>query len=454
DRYDSAIYKKRLKKNNVQLCSVLERIDDSPESIMMESVLEGMAEYYSRNLGREVMKGMKETALQCKHTGGCPPLGYDVGEDKKLVINQHEAEAVKAIFEMFAEGYGYSAIADYLNKHGYTTKRGRIFGKNSLYEILNNEKYTGVFVFNRAAAKADSKRNNHAYNEFYSANLARESMKGMKENALQCLHNGGSPGLGYDVDDTQHIVINEEEAKIVVMIYSMYLNGYSCKVIAEMLNEEGYITKAGNSFKTYSVYGILLNEKYTGVYIFNRAESKGYDHKRNSHKSKPPEEIIRVEGGIPAIISKEVWEAVQKKRMSKSGKLQTSAPMYLLSGKIICGVCGSKMYGSIRYRYSAEPYYMYSCHTKKVSCSNPKEIEKESLENYVISLIQKHCGLDDIFFEMPHDAPPFRYKLQGYIHSVTVNPKTITVRIIVEGEVRTFRHGRKTFKTPKQRCFK
>ena len=106
------------------------------------------------------------------------------------------------------------------------------------------------------------------------------------------------------------------------------------------------------------------------------------------------------------------------------------------------------------HRYSADPYYMYTCHTKKVSCSNPKEIEKESLENYVISLIQKHCGLDDGFFEMPHDAPHFRYKLQDYIHCVTVNPKTVTVRIIVEGEVRTFRHGRKAFKTPKQRCFK
>ena len=163
DRYDSAIYKKRLKKNNVQLCSVLERIDDSPESIMMESVLEGMAEYYSRNLGREVMKGMKETALQCKHTGGCPPLGYDVGEDRKLIINKHEAEAVKIIFEMYAEGHGYGAIIDCLNEHGYTTKRGHIFGKNSLYEILSNEKYTGVFVFNRAASKKDSRRNNHAY---------------------------------------------------------------------------------------------------------------------------------------------------------------------------------------------------------------------------------------------------------------------------------------------------
>lgn len=191
NRYDSSLYKQKLRKNGIRLCSVLEHIDNTPESILLEGLLESI-------------------------------------------------------------------------------------------------------------------------NEFYSANLARETMKGLKENALQCLHNGGSPGLGYDVDDTKHIVLNEEEAKIVVMIYSMYLSGYSCKDIAEQLNSEGYLTKAGNQFACCSIYEIIKNEKYTGVYIFNRAESKGYDHKRNSHKSKPPEEIIRIEGGIPAIISKEVWEAAQK----------------------------------------------------------------------------------------------------------------------------------------------
>lgn len=118
DRYDSVIYKKKLKKNHVKLCSVLERMDDSPESIMMEAVLEGMSEYYSKNLAREVMKGMNETALQCKHTGGCPPLGYDLDENRHLVINEQE----RIIFQMFADGYGYSEIIDRLNAHGYKTK--------------------------------------------------------------------------------------------------------------------------------------------------------------------------------------------------------------------------------------------------------------------------------------------------------------------------------------------
>ena len=75
NRYDSAVYKRELKKNGVTVFSVLENLDDSPESIMMEAVLEGMAEYYSQNLARETMKGLRENALQCKHTGGIPPLG-------------------------------------------------------------------------------------------------------------------------------------------------------------------------------------------------------------------------------------------------------------------------------------------------------------------------------------------------------------------------------------------
>ena len=122
--------------------SVLENLDDSPESIMMESVLEGMSEYYSQNLAREVMKGMRETALQCKHTGGKPPLGYEIDQQsKKLTVNEQEAEIVRSIFSMYAQGNGYSQILHYLHQKGYKTKRGQKFQKNSLYNILTNKKY-------------------------------------------------------------------------------------------------------------------------------------------------------------------------------------------------------------------------------------------------------------------------------------------------------------------------
>lgn len=155
NRYDSAVYKRELKKNGVQVYSVLENLDDSPESIMLESVLEGMSEYYSQNLARETMKGMRETAYKTKHVGGKPPLGFDIdNETKKLIINEAEAETVKIIFDLYSKGYGYSYIITELNKVGRLTKKGAVFQKNSLYSILTNPKYRGTYVFNRSSAKS------------------------------------------------------------------------------------------------------------------------------------------------------------------------------------------------------------------------------------------------------------------------------------------------------------
>ena len=170
---------------------------------------------------------------------------------------------------MFAEGYGYSAIADYLNEHGYMTKRGHIFAKNSLYEILNNEKYTGVFVFNRAAAKSDSKRNNHAY--------------------------------------------------------------------------------------------------------------------------KTNENIIQVPGGCPAIISKHLFEKVQ--RIKAANRRNTgryhSKEFYLLTGKVFCGVCGKRIQGNLRFSGERKNRHCtYRCDEPKQLCKN-KENNKDYLDAYVADLLRQ-----------------------------------------------------------------
>ncbi len=199
DRYDSAFYKRQLKRNGVKLISVLEQLDDSPESIILESVLEGMAEYYSANLAREVMKGMRETALQCKHAGGRPPLGYDVAEDKTYVINEREAQIVKLIFKLYSQGHGYKKIIGELKRLGYKTQKGNDFTQSSVHDLLKNEKYMGVYVFNRTASKEGGKRNHRknkcedeiirilggmpAIVEEHTFNLVRERMSKQKMNA-------------------------------------------------------------------------------------------------------------------------------------------------------------------------------------------------------------------------------------------------------------------------------
>lgn len=168
NRNDSIAYRMKLQRNKVALLSVLEPFDeDRPETILLQSVIEGMNEFYSRNLAREVRKGLKENALHCKHTGGSPPLGYDVDKTTRLlVINEREAAAIRLIFKLVLEGNGYSSIITRLQREGYKTKAGKSFGKNSLYEILHNPKYKGVYVYNRASS-ADpytKKRNSHLEN--------------------------------------------------------------------------------------------------------------------------------------------------------------------------------------------------------------------------------------------------------------------------------------------------
>lgn len=272
DKYDSAQYKRKLKQNGVKLVSVTENLDDSPESVILESVIEGMAEYYSKNLAREVMKGMKETAYQAKHTGGLPPLGYDVNEEKKYVINEREAESVRLIFEMYTARYTLSQMVNELNSRGFKTKAGAIFKHNSINSVLTNEKYTGVYIFNKSAKK--------------------------------------------------------------------------------------------------DAYG-----------------------RRNSHLQKDPSEIIRIEGGMPQIIDKELYEKAQEilRSRKKSKAVNKAKESYLLSGIIKCGECGYAMYGNRRQAKSKPLYVSYRCGCRKRTSSNVcsnKEIRKEYIEEYVLTELE------------------------------------------------------------------
>lgn len=151
-RYDSIFFKSILKKSGVELLSVTENFGNDPEGKVMEGIAEVFAEYYSNNLAREVKKGLDVIASQGLHTGGLPPLGYDVSE-KRLVINESEAEIVRLIFDRYSNGYTYNDIAKELNAKGYKTKIGREFTSASLNSILNQRKYIGEYVYNRRSSK-------------------------------------------------------------------------------------------------------------------------------------------------------------------------------------------------------------------------------------------------------------------------------------------------------------
>ncbi len=145
DRYDSAIYKNKLRKNGVRVISATENISDNPEGIILESVLEGMAEFYSKELAQKVNRGMHETALKANSCGGAVPLGYRI-ENKKFVLDPKTAPLVKEAFTRYAEGETAKQIADDFNARGYRTSKGALFNKSSFRGMFQNERYKGIYI--------------------------------------------------------------------------------------------------------------------------------------------------------------------------------------------------------------------------------------------------------------------------------------------------------------------
>ncbi len=148
NRYDSATYKAKLKKNGVRVLSAKENITDDASGILIEGVLESMAEYYSAELSQKVKRGIAITASKCKFFGGGIPLGYKVDEEKRFIINEETAPIVKQMFEMLANGYNYAEIARYMNERGIPTSRGKAVEEYVLSDKLIcglcGHKMTGV----------------------------------------------------------------------------------------------------------------------------------------------------------------------------------------------------------------------------------------------------------------------------------------------------------------------
>lgn len=243
NRTDSALYKMKLRKNGVKVVSVTEKISENPEGIILESVLEGMAEFYSAELSQKITRGMRETALKCQNVGGHVPLGYKV-EDHKLVVDDAGAAIVREAFDLYNQGKTVACICKLFNDKGYRTAKGSAFNKNSFKVMFRNKRYIGTYKY----------------------------------------------------------------------------------------------------------------------------------------------KDLEVEDGMPAIISKDVFDAVQV-RLQKNGEAPARGKAkvdYLLSGKLFCGHCGSKMDGESGKSKTGRIYNYYTCFGRKhLKTCQKKSIRKELIEGWV-----------------------------------------------------------------------
>ena len=148
NRFDAVNYKYQLEKNGVHLVSAMEPISQGPEGIMVESMLIGMAEYYSAELALKVARGERENALQCKYNGGVVPLGFTIGKEDRLYhIDPETAPIVQEIFTRYADGEPAEKIAASLNERGLRTRTGKPFVKNSFFQIFRNRRYIGEYRY-------------------------------------------------------------------------------------------------------------------------------------------------------------------------------------------------------------------------------------------------------------------------------------------------------------------
>lgn len=147
NRYDSAKYKMELKKNGVRVLSARETITDDASGILLESVIEGIAEYYSAELSQKIRRGMDLKAEKCLAIGGYAALGYVIDKERKYQIDPKTAPIVQYIFQEYANGATIKSIIDHLNEQGYKTSTGGPFNKNSLRTILQNKRYIGIYTY-------------------------------------------------------------------------------------------------------------------------------------------------------------------------------------------------------------------------------------------------------------------------------------------------------------------
>lgn len=147
DRYTLALAKKTIRDAGCSIQYIAEAIpDDSPESVLMEGMLESMVEFYSKQLRQNVVRGMRYNAENALYNGH-KMLGYKVDDTKHYIKDEATAPVVQYIFKQYADGKPLTEIADELNVQGVRTMLGREFKVNSLRHILKNKAYTGVYEY-------------------------------------------------------------------------------------------------------------------------------------------------------------------------------------------------------------------------------------------------------------------------------------------------------------------
>ena len=231
--------------------------------------------------------------------------------------------------------------------------------------------------FGNTAAGRFALRTMMNVNQFYSENMAEDIRRGLKDNAAECKVNGSLP-YGYKKGEDGKYAIDEPRAAIVREIFSKVVDDVPYADIIRSLNDRGILTKTRKPFNKNSFNRMLRNERYIGIY-----EHSG----------------VRVVGGVPAIISEEVFYAVQRKLqegLNSDGAKRKSNSDYLLTGKLYCGECGAPMVGYAGTSRNGTLHYYYTCKSRGNDGCTKHNVRRDFIEQFVVDLTRACLSRADV----------------------------------------------------------
>ena len=147
NRYDSAYYKRILRKNGVRVISATEPISGDATGILLESMLEGYAEFYSAELSEKIRRGQTENALKCKYNGVGLAVGYQIDNEQHFQIDETVAPIIQEAFQRYADGGTVNDVTKWLNDKNLKNKKGNSLRPNAVTAILKNRIYIGEYKY-------------------------------------------------------------------------------------------------------------------------------------------------------------------------------------------------------------------------------------------------------------------------------------------------------------------
>lgn len=339
--------------------------------------------------------------------------------------DENSIEYQRGAIHAYCKQHGYSIVKEYVDEAYTATNDRRPAFQQMVQDAQNKPEWASVMVFDlNRFARNNKDANNYTalledhdiclisvtqdfgdtiegflirgilnlINEYFSRVNSKHTHAGLKNKAEKGIHCGGVPPLGYDVSSDKKLVINANEAEIVKKIFTMFEQNYSYAQIADTLNSEGYKTKTGKPFNKNSFSSILHQEKYTGLYTWNKIRQKNSQGVRNSHAFKPIEKQVRIDDACPVIIPAEQFERVQNMIASRqNGVAASKSKNHYMLGRLNflkCAECGANMIGAVRQSHGNR-YIVYYCPNHKKKECPTKEIQGAPLEKMVAKLLAK-----------------------------------------------------------------